>query len=404
MKFWMWTGLVVISMVTWAQAQWEATIRLDNFAVGDGKYSFDVIAKAEAGSVYRLGISDLILDVDTSVLENPVLTYAAAEINGTHDAHEGGAVYDDYRPLKIFMLGNVKIDVQIYFEGANTGVGAVLPTSDYRICRVQMDIKNSGKSPALAWDANAGRLSHSVVTAMVANNWLVISGSPLTSAAPVAPQSPGIGTVTDTSIQIQWTDASSTEKGFLIERSLDGLTGWSEIGKVAADVEEFLDQGSLQAKTKYFYRVCSYTTDTNAAPVISATTEAANKVPVITSASADTLEVDASYTYTPTATDATTPVISVEDLPSWLSFDGTDVSGTAPSSPGTETFSVIASDGFLSDTLEVQLVIKSHPVGLRAVSQKQKLLAAPQRTWNAHGAVLPERRAPVWSVSKDSQE
>ncbi|MBZ0292548.1 MAG: CSLREA domain-containing protein, partial [Anaerolineae bacterium] len=57
-----------------------------------------------------------------------------------------------------------------------------------------------------------------------------------------------------TTIGLSWTDTSSDETGFSVERSLNGVDGWTEIGTTAADVDTYTDDG-LTCETEYFYRV-----------------------------------------------------------------------------------------------------------------------------------------------------
>jgi hypothetical protein len=47
-------------------------------------------------------------------------------------------------------------------------------------------------------------------------------------------------------------------QGVKIERSLDGLGGWTEVGDVAPGIQSFRDSG-LTPNTTYWYRVRSYT-------------------------------------------------------------------------------------------------------------------------------------------------
>jgi hypothetical protein len=61
-------------------------------------------------------------------------------------------------------------------------------------------------------------------------------------------------------ILLQWTANSSGELGFRIERSLNGVDGWVEVGTSAAGVVTFIDQ-IVAADTDYYYRVRAYATD-----------------------------------------------------------------------------------------------------------------------------------------------
>jgi hypothetical protein len=55
-------------------------------------------------------------------------------------------------------------------------------------------------------------------------------------------------------ITLTWTDASNNESGFKIERSLDGVNGWTPIATVGANVTTYASIGLACGKA-YFYRV-----------------------------------------------------------------------------------------------------------------------------------------------------
>ena len=61
----------------------------------------------------------------------------------------------------------------------------------------------------------------------------------------------------ETQINLSWTDTTSDETAFYIERSPDGSTGWTEIGTVSANVTTYSDT-TLTCGTPYFYRVRGY--------------------------------------------------------------------------------------------------------------------------------------------------
>jgi titin len=70
---------------------------------------------------------------------------------------------------------------------------------------------------------------------------------------PDAPSDLTVDSTTLTSITISWTDNSSDEQGFQIERREEGGT-FAQVGYVEADTTEYLDTG-LEAGTTYHYRV-----------------------------------------------------------------------------------------------------------------------------------------------------
>jgi hypothetical protein len=61
--------------------------------------------------------------------------------------------------------------------------------------------------------------------------------------------------VSASAVDLAWTDNASNESGFTVERSPDGVTGWSVVSSsVAAGATSYRDSG-LTASTSYSYRV-----------------------------------------------------------------------------------------------------------------------------------------------------
>ena len=102
---------------------------------------------------------------------------------------------------------------------------------------------------------------------------------PRVGSAPTAPSDLTATATGSSTIDLAWTDASSDETGFKIERSLNGSTGWTQIGTAAADATSYSDTG-LSSGTAYYYRVRAYNTYGNSAYSASAndTTDAAPTV------------------------------------------------------------------------------------------------------------------------------
>lgn len=80
-------------------------------------------------------------------------------------------------------------------------------------------------------------------------------------------------------IDLQWTDSAPDETNFRLERSLDGVTGWAQIGTSSAttlfNTAVYRDDW-LTCQTQYFYRVRSYRSEDNVfsdySSVVNATT------------------------------------------------------------------------------------------------------------------------------------
>ncbi|MBZ0318925.1 MAG: fibronectin type III domain-containing protein [Anaerolineae bacterium] len=75
---------------------------------------------------------------------------------------------------------------------------------------------------------------------------------------PAAPTNLMGATLSQTSIQLAWTDNASDETNFGIERSPNGTSGWSQIGSTVTNVNSFTDTVYLACGTPYYYRVRAY--------------------------------------------------------------------------------------------------------------------------------------------------
>lgn len=76
------------------------------------------------------------------------------------------------------------------------------------------------------------------------------------SSAPAAPTLSSVTTISNTEINITWTDVSG-ETGYAIEHSPNGIGSWTQVATRAAGVTSYLDTG-LTPATDYYYRVRAY--------------------------------------------------------------------------------------------------------------------------------------------------
>ncbi len=83
-------------------------------------------------------------------------------------------------------------------------------------------------------------------------------------ATPNAPTNLTAAPVSSVGINLAWTDNSTLETGFKIERKTGVSGSWSQIGTVGANVTTYSSTGLTQ-HTTYYYRVRAYNVDVNSA-------------------------------------------------------------------------------------------------------------------------------------------
>lgn len=75
--------------------------------------------------------------------------------------------------------------------------------------------------------------------------------------SPNPPSEPGTVTISQTQIDLNWTDNSTNEQGFKVERSPDGIDSWSQIAAVGANAVTYSNTG-LTCGSTYYYRIRAY--------------------------------------------------------------------------------------------------------------------------------------------------
>ena len=74
------------------------------------------------------------------------------------------------------------------------------------------------------------------------------------TVAPAAPTKLAASAVSSTQINLTWT-GSSGATGYLIQQSLNGSTGWTQVGSTSGGTSTTFQQTGLSAGTTYYYRV-----------------------------------------------------------------------------------------------------------------------------------------------------
>ena len=137
----------------------------------------------------------------------------------------------------------------------------------------------------------------------------------LVLGGPLAPSSLVLTPVSSTEIKLSWTDNSTNETGFVIERALSGSGPWTSIRTNAANSITYTN-GGLTASTVYYYQVKAYNSSGSSGytPVKSATT--GNSAPTLNAIGGKTVTEGSALTFTAKATDpglgATTTIYDFE--------------------------------------------------------------------------------------------
>ena len=84
---------------------------------------------------------------------------------------------------------------------------------------------------------------------------VVNATTPAAPSVPATPSNLAATAVSATQINLTWTDNANNETGFIVERSLNGTTGWTQVGTPATNATSFNNNTGLSAGTQYFYRV-----------------------------------------------------------------------------------------------------------------------------------------------------
>ncbi|CAG0937770.1 immune inhibitor A [Thermoflexales bacterium] len=161
-----------------------------------------------------------------------------------------------------------------------------------------------------------------------------ISNSSATMTADL--QTCGVPTLTaspasSTQINLSWTDTSSVETGFKIERSPNGTT-WTPIMTTTANVTTYANTG-LTCDTTYYYRIRSYNRSNSAySNVASATTSACTITNTPTPTPTNTRTATPTRTNTRTITPSPTNTRTITPSPT-----RTNTRTTTPTSTNTQT-------------------------------------------------------------------
>ncbi|GEM_PF-4086925 len=161
-------------------------------------------------------------------------------------------------------------EVFVFAGGPTVGIGGVLDLgaldgeNGFVIQGVELNTGFLGNPIASGKDVNDDGRFDMLIGASVTNSntgaAYVLFG--VTVRNLTAPTNLTATALDEMSIELQWDDTTFFEDGFEIERSLDGVTGWTFIAPAPPSSGNSgsvtYQDGSLQPNTQYFYRVRAY--------------------------------------------------------------------------------------------------------------------------------------------------
>lgn len=156
----------------------------------------------------------------------------------------------------------------VTFAAAIRNAAYPAQTWDVRIDGVTRQSYNPGSSATAYTDYTATFTATSTSHSLSFNSTLLNGGNVVEvmvfidnvrvtgpgGSAPATPTGLSATMINNTQINLAWTDASSNETGFKIERKTGAGGTWSQIGTTAANVATFQNTG-LATATQYYYRV-----------------------------------------------------------------------------------------------------------------------------------------------------
>ncbi len=224
--------------VTWTMVSGAGAVTFANAASANTTATF-----SKAGTyVLRLAATDGLLSGADDLMVTIAPANTAPVVNAGSDQ-------------LITLPASAVLNASVADDGLPTSPGAVSVNWTMVSGTGTATFSNAGSAAATASFSKAGTyLLRLTATdgALSACDELVVT---VIAAEPVpsAPINLAASPWSDTEVTVTWTDSSTNETGFQVERSLDGVT-WSVAGTVSAYVTSVRDAG-LASGTSYYYRV-----------------------------------------------------------------------------------------------------------------------------------------------------
>lgn len=195
---------------------------------------------------------------DTTASEGATYSYRVMSFQGTDVSTVLGPTAGQTLPLSpaTLSLGSVAGGAAaLYWQDRSAGeAGYVVERSIDNVTFVPIGSLGANATSFLDGQAPEGT-SYYRVRAFDAGGWSTYSNVlPVSSNSPNAPSNLNATFPTSTSITVKWTDRSSTETGFTLQRSVDQATWTTVAASLPAGTTSYLDTGLLPYG-RYYYRV-----------------------------------------------------------------------------------------------------------------------------------------------------
>ncbi|MBN1674724.1 MAG: fibronectin type III domain-containing protein, partial [Kiritimatiellae bacterium] len=182
--------------------------------------------------------------------------YAWYISGGAHNATilDGGAVADG--AWHLITLRVAPDDVRLYVDGALRDVSSWTRTP--AVCTTTQPL-SFGQYPAASSSGwFAGKIDDVRIYRRALNHAEIrLLNEAQPPATPAAPDALAVTALSSTAIRVTWTDNSSNEDGFKIDRRQSGSGDWVRVAQTAADATAYTDAG-LSAETHYYYKVKAF--------------------------------------------------------------------------------------------------------------------------------------------------
>ncbi|TMQ30281.1 MAG: hypothetical protein E6K70_24420, partial [Planctomycetota bacterium] len=173
------------------------------------------------------------LEGSTGDLQLPFQAWGASAVVSGHDHFYERLIEDNNFP---------------YFVVGTGGAGLEAPPAS---------LIAGSKAQASAWGALKVDASPSQMTfSFVSTAGTVLDTYTMNYPLPAAPSKLAVAAVSGTQINLKWTDNSTNETGYTIQRSTDG-TNFTTIATAGPATNKYMDSG-LNSGTAYYYRVSAY--------------------------------------------------------------------------------------------------------------------------------------------------